>query len=124
MKTYKQYYKEQGPYHNRQSGGFQQKRYDKDAVSLVRQAEEAISKMDDRSADEIRQDVIELLFKIKHLYSAAEDESTPSKGKLADTRTQIVKRAREIPGTLPTYAEARQFLLDVKVIINEGSTDI
>ena len=124
MKTYKQYYKEQGPAVRSDSGRFQKKKYDKAAASLVKDVEDILKGMEDRSPEDIRQDIYKLLLQVDLLYAAGEGERTPSLGNLARMRTQIKKRGKAIPGTLPSFAEARQFLLDIKVIINEGSTDI
>ena len=116
MKSFNQYFTEQGPYHNPDNGRFRQNRHTQDTNALLHQAEMKIKAMGDRTPEEIRTDVAELLMKINHMYSAVEQEATPAKGRLADKRTQVVQRGKELGG-VPSYAEARKFLLDVKRII-------
>ena len=115
MKPFKQYFLEQ-EYHNPRTGNFRRDRYERDTQDLLHQAEVKIKAMGDQTPDEIKQSVEELLARVNQLYSAAEQEATPAKGRLADKTTQIMNRSREL-GHNPSYAEAAQYLLDIKEII-------
>ena len=93
MKTYKQYFKEQGSFHH-PSRKFRERKYNKDAESLVKRVDVILKRLDGKSPEEIRQDIEGLLFKIEHLYLAGEGERTPSLGKLAKKWTQVKKRQK------------------------------
>ena len=115
MKPFNQYFLEQD-YHNQKTGNFRRNRYERDTQDLLHQAEVKIKAMGDQTPDELKQSVEELLAKVNQMYAAAEQEAVPAKGRLADKTTQIMNRSRDL-GHNPSFAEAAQYLLDIKEIV-------